>query len=97
MDREGDLVRRLIANGDPDVLRTGLMSMGWPEPMAAEQANSLRLGLDPAGVERQINNMAAQYPRESPGPYETLFGVTTKIKRPSPRQNYRKQYEDRRR
>ena len=96
MDREGDLIRRLIANGDPDVLRTGLMSMGWPETMAAEQANSLRLGLDPSGVERQINNMAAQYPRKSPGAYETLF-ENPRMRRPSPRQEYRKQYEDRRR
>ena len=96
MDREGDLVRRLIASGDPDVLRTGLLSMGWPEAMASEQAASLRLGLDPSGIERQIAGMASQYSRESPGPYETLF-ENPRNKRPSPRQQYRKQYEDRRR
>jgi len=97
MDKEGELVRRLIASGDPNVLRTGLLSMGWPEPMAAEQANSMRLGLDHGGIERQITDMAAQYPRESPGPYETLFGVRTGIKQPSPRQKYRKHYEDHKR
>lgn len=96
MDREGDLVRRLLATGDPEILRTGLLSMGWPENMASEQAASLRLGLDPSGIEQQITGMALQYPRESPGQYETLLGVKYGRK-PSPRQSYRKQYQERQR
>lgn len=96
MDRDGELVRRLLATGNPETLRTGLLSMGWPESMATEQASSMRLGLDPAGIEQQIARMASQYPRESPGPYETLLGVKYGRK-PSPREEYRKKSQERQR
>lgn len=89
MDREGQIVRQLIATGDPDVLRSGLMSLGWPASVANEQAMSLRLGLDPAGIEKQVAVLRERYPRESPGPYETITGVRYG-RRPSPRQAYRK-------
>lgn len=94
MDPEGDLIRKLmqLADGNPEALRHGLKGLGWPDAMAFEQAQSMRLGLDPAGIESQILRMSKQYPRTSPGPYETLFGVQYGSK-PSPRKEYRKKYD----
>jgi len=94
MDSEGNLIRQLIRHGDPDVLRSGLRSMGWPDSVAFEQAQAMRLGLDPAGIEESIFRLSAQYPRASPGPYHTLLGVEYG-RRPSPRAEYRKRAEQR--
>lgn len=93
MDSEGRIVRRLLATGDPETLRTGLLSLGWPASVASEQAMSLRLGLDPAGIQTQIERLGEAYPVKSPGPYETLTGVRYG-RRPSPRQTYRKGQAD---
>lgn len=92
MDREGELVRMLIQSGDPEILRSGLRGMGWPDAVAAEQAASMRLGLDQSGIESQIMRMSAEFPRESPGQYETMLGVKYGRK-PSPRQQLRQLYE----
>ena len=98
MDGEGELIRKLIrlADGNPDALRHGLKGLGWPDAMANEQAQSMRLGLDPAGIEKQILRMSEQYPRTSPGSYETLLGVKYG-RRPSPRQEYREKWDGPRR
>lgn len=88
--REHAIVRTLVENGDPDTLQTGLLSLGWPSQVAVEQANSMRLGLEPAGIERQIMDLARQYRRESPGPYETILG-NKYGRKPSLRQTYRSQ------
>lgn len=87
---EGDLIRMLIKHGDPEVLRTGLLARGWPNAVANEQAQSMRLGLDPSGIEAQMARMAEQYPSASPGRYQTLLGADAGP-RPSPRKVYREQ------
>lgn len=87
------MIRMLIQQGDPEVLRTGLIGMGWPRGVAYEQASGLRLGLDPTGIETQIKALAKQYPRSSPGPYETMLGVPYGRK-PSPRQVYRESMDN---
>lgn len=85
---EHAIVRKLVSHGDPEALRTGLLSLGWPAEVAHEQASSMRLGLEPAGIERQIMDLSKKYPTQSPGPYETILG-NTYGKQPSPRQVYR--------
>jgi hypothetical protein len=94
MDKEGELVRMLIQSGDPETLRRGLLGMGWPAAVADEQAASMRFGLNAGGIESQIMRMAKEFPRESPGQYETLLGVKFGRK-PSPRQQLRHRYEGR--
>jgi hypothetical protein len=91
---EAEMIRMLIKHGDPDVLRTGLLGMGWPNAVANEQAQSMRLGLDHSGIESAMQRLSDQYSRQSPGPYETLLGVEYGRK-PSPRQMYREQMDGR--
>lgn len=91
---EAEMIRMLLQHGDPEVLRTGLLGMGWPNAVANEQAQAMRLGLSPQGIESGMQRLSEQYSRQSPGPYETLLGREYGRK-PSPRQVYREQMNSR--